>query len=108
MDSAHTESTESQETTKHYAKDEDTKTSINRGSKRGRQGFSVKIWKKFNKLIGRRGPVTESHLNESTTKKEEFPSLLDQTTRKEIMELANQQLEDEFEENTPFSISLWI
>ena len=108
MESAHTERTESHTPTKHYAEneDEDTKAPINKGSKRGHQGLSVKIRKKFDKLIGRRRPVSESHLNENSTEKEEHPFLPDQTTREEIMALANKELKEESEENTPFSISL--
>ena len=86
---------------------ETTKHSINKGSKRGRQGLSVKIRKKFDKLIGRRHPVSESSLDENPNEKKEFSSLPDQTTREEIMMLANKELEEESEENTPFSISLW-
>ena len=108
IDSAETERMESHTPTKHYAEneDEDTKAPINKGSKMGRQGFSIKIWKKFNKPIGRPRPVSESRLHENPTEKEEFALLPDQT-REEIMGLANKPLKQESEENTPFSISLW-
>ena len=39
--------------------------------------------------------------------KEEFLSLPDQTTKEKLMVLANKQLQDNYEENTPVSISLW-
>ena len=97
MESAHTERAESHTPTKHYAEneDEDTKAPINKGSKGGHQGLSV--WH----------PVSESHLNENSTEKEEYPFLLDQTTREKIMALANKEFKEGSEENTPFSISLW-
>ena len=59
------------------------------------------------RLIGWLSPNSESNLNENPTEREAFPSLPDQKTREEIMALVNQQLEEESEENTPFSISLW-
>ena len=48
-----------------------------------------------------------ANFKEKLIEQEEFMSLPDQTTKQEIMALANQQLEEEPEENMPFSISLW-
>ena len=73
---------EHEETTKHDIEDED-------------EGMRARKYQKI------------SHLIQSPTHKEEFPSLPDPTTREEIMELSNKELKEESEERTPFTISLW-
>ena len=47
------------------------------------------------------------HLIENSNEREDFPLLPDQTTIKEIMALAHKEIEEESEESTPFTISLW-
>ena len=73
---------ECQETTEHYAENEDEDVRA----------------PKYQKI---------SHSNENPTEKEEFLSLPTRSTRRKIMALATKQLKEESEENTPFTISLW-